>query len=54
MTDYNIKISETEKKVIDHDHNKWITTPEFNTMVASTFNARLAAQRDRFNKKTRI
>ena len=27
---------------MDHDHDKYITTPEFNTMAASIFNARLA------------
>ena len=29
-TDYNTKITEIEKKLTDHDHNKYITTPEFN------------------------
>ena len=43
-TDYYTKISEIENKVNDHNHNKYITTPEFNTMTARTFNARLAAQ----------
>ena len=28
-TDYNTKISELEKKLTDHDHGKYITTPEF-------------------------
>ena len=45
-TDFNTKISDIEKKITDHDHGKYITTPEFNTMEASTFNARLAAQTD--------
>ena len=35
---------------MDHDHDKYITTLEFNTMVASTFNARLAAQTDLIRK----
>ena len=43
-TDYNTKISDIEKKIIDHNHDKYITTPEFNTLVADVFNARLAAQ----------
>ena len=30
----------------DHNHDKYITTPEFNTMAATVFNARLAAQTD--------
>ena len=37
----NTKISELKKKLIDHNHDKYITTPEFNTSVASVFNARL-------------
>ena len=41
-TDYNTKISELEKKLTDHNHDKYITTPEFNTLAASVFNARLA------------
>ena len=40
--DYDKKISEVEKKHTDHNHDKYITTPEFNTMAASVFNARLA------------
>ena len=41
-TDYNTKITEIEKKLTDHNHDKYITTPEFNTLAASVFNARLA------------
>ena len=41
-TDYNTKISELENKLFDHNHDKYSTTPEFNTMAASVFNARLA------------
>ena len=33
-TDYNTKISEIENKVNDHNHDKYITTPEFNTLAA--------------------
>ena len=40
-TNYNTKINELEKKVTDHSHDKYITTPEFNTLAA-VFNARLA------------
>ena len=47
-TDYDTKISKVENKV--HDHDKYITIPEFNTMLASTFNARLAAQTDLIRK----
>ena len=41
-TDYNTKISKIEKKVTDHDHDKYLTTLEFNKLVAETFAARLA------------
>ena len=40
-TDYNTKITEIEKKLTDHNHDKYITTPEFNTLAADVFNARL-------------
>ena len=39
--DYNTKITGTEKK-LTHNHDKYITTPELNILVASVFNARLA------------
>ena len=29
-------------KLTDHNHDKYITNPEFNTLAASVFNARLA------------
>ena len=41
-TDYDTKISELEKKLTDHNHDKYITTPEFNTLAASVFSSRLA------------
>ena len=41
-TDYNTKISELEKKLTDHDHDKYITNPEFNSVAANVFNAGLA------------
>ena len=31
-----------KKKITDHNHDKYITTPEFNTLAASAFNARLS------------
>ena len=39
---YNTKISGIEKKIADNDHDKYIATPEFNTMATNVFNARLA------------
>ena len=41
-TDYNTKLNEIEKKVTDHDQDKYITTPEFNKLTAENFDARLA------------
>ena len=41
-TDYKAKITELEKKLTDHNHDKYITTPGFNTLAAKVFNARLA------------
>ena len=45
-TECNTNIFEVENKVNGHNHNKYITTPEFNTMAADVFKARLAAQTD--------
>ena len=41
-TDYNRKITKIGKKLTDHNHDKYITTPEFNTLAAGAFNARLS------------
>ena len=40
-TNYDTKISELEKQLTDHNHDKYITTLEFNTLAASAFNERL-------------
>ena len=39
-----------EKKITDHNHAKYITTSDFNTLAADVFNARLAAQTDLIRK----
>ena len=41
-TDYNTNIRETENKFSDHNHGKYITTPEFNKPATENFKARLA------------
>ena len=42
-TNYNTKISEIENKITtDHDHDKYITTQEFNKLTSEKFTARLA------------
>ena len=48
--DYNTKISEIENKVNDHNHEKYITTSEFNTLAVDVFKARLAEQTDLIRK----
>ena len=42
--DYVTKITQIEKKLSDHNHGKYITTPEFNTLAADFFKARLAQE----------
>ena len=39
---HNTKITEIEKKRTDHNHDKYYTTPEFNTLAADVFDVRLA------------
>ena len=41
-TDSDAKVSEIENKVNDDNHDKYITSPEFNMLAARVFNARLA------------
>ena len=40
-TDYNTKISEIGNKITDHDHDKYITTPEFNKLTTENFSVGL-------------
>ena len=39
--DSNTKITKTEKKLTNHDHDKYIASPEFNTVAAGAFDAKL-------------
>ena len=39
--DRNTAISEIEKTLTDHNHDEYITTPEFNNLAAGVFDARL-------------
>ena len=41
-TNYDTKISELEKKLNDHSHDKYNATIEFNILAVDVFNARLA------------
>ena len=40
-TDYNTKVNKIEKKITDHNHDKYITTPDFNKFTAEIFDLRL-------------
>ena len=41
-TDYNIKITDIENKLNNHNNDKYVATSEFNTLAPNVFNARLA------------
>ena len=41
-TNYNTKVTKIENKLNNHNHDKYIDTPEFNKLAADVFNARLA------------
>ena len=41
-TDYNNKVTEIEKKITDHNHDKYIDTSKFNTLATNFFNATIA------------
>ena len=41
-TDYDTKITYIENKPNNHNHDKYITTPDFNTLPADVNNATLA------------
>ena len=38
---YDTKITEIEQKLTEHDHDKYITTPETNNLAAAVFDTRL-------------
>ena len=48
--DYDTKVSECKKKLTDHKHDKYISTPEFNKLTAETF----GASTSKFNNKKRF
>ena len=41
-TNYNTKVTEIVNELNNHNHDKYITTPDFNTLAANIFNARLS------------
>ena len=40
FANYDTKVNEIEKKITDHNHDKYITTPEFNKLTAEKFAAK--------------
>ena len=40
-TDYSININEIEKKITDHNHDKYIANQEFNKLTWHNFTERL-------------
>ena len=54
-TEYNTKTNEIEKKITDHNLDKYISTTEFNKLTAENFAARLTqanlATKTEFNNK---
>ena len=38
--DYNTKVNEIQKKITDHDHDKYITTQKLNNFSTDNFAAR--------------
>ena len=51
-TDYNTKISEIEKKHTDHNHDKYITTAEFNNLAAGVLYCKISTSK--FNIKDKF
>ena len=43
---FDRKTSELENIISDHNHDTYITTPEFNALAARVFNARLIKKTD--------
>ena len=41
-TDSNTKVTDIKSKLNNHNHDKYITNPKFNTLAADVFNTRLA------------
>ena len=41
-TDYNTKVTEIKNKLSNHNHDKYITTQEFNKLATDVFDVRIA------------
>ena len=44
LTVTQTKVGEIEKKILDNNHNKYITTQEFDMLKSKNFDARLKKQ----------
>ena len=44
-TDYDTNITDMEKKLTDHDHNKYITIPEFKKLSAEVIDTKIKTGR---------
>ena len=51
-TDYNTNTRELEKKITDHSHDKYITTPGFNKLTAKIFFCKIKT--NKFSNKNRF
>ena len=51
ITNYDTKINELETKLTDHNHDKYITTPEFKKLTAEKFATRLRQAKANFDNK---
>ena len=48
--DYETKAGEIKKKILDYNHDKYITTEEYNNLTAENFAARLELKADISNQ----
>ena len=53
-TDYNTKINETEKKITDHDHDKYITIQEFDKLKSENYLAAFVEKTDFDDKQKKF
>ena len=50
-TNYNTKITDTENKLNNHNHDKHVATSEFHTLAANVFNNVFKVSIIKFNNK---
>ena len=52
--DFNVKISKIERQLSDHDHDKYITTPEFTNLAAKVSTSKVFISTLKFSNKDRL